>query len=129
MSRNRPISTGRANKRFIVVNAEALTTLNDLSDVSVAGASTNQVLTFNGSQWIADDTQHREWKEDEFEPTAAQITFILSQGPEDTTSVFFIINGVTYDDQSDYSVSGQTVTWLNTLFLMEVGDKVIIKYV
>lgn len=68
------------------------------------------------------------WTEDEFTPTPAQITFAISSAPIDPASLFFIINGVIYDDTSDYTVSGQTVTWLNTLFLMESEDKVLIRY-
>lgn len=68
------------------------------------------------------------WKEDEYVPTVGQVSFSLSQSPQDTNSVFFVINGVIYDDTADYTVSGQTVTWLNTSFSLEITDVVIIKY-
>lgn len=80
-------------------------------------------VTIDGSAVV-----NRDWKEDEFNPSNDQITFVLSQTPEDQESVFFIINGIVYDDVEDYSVSGQTVTWTNFLFNIESSDHVVIKY-
>jgi hypothetical protein len=71
---------------------------------------------------------HSAWTEDEFSPTPAQVTFILSQAPTDSESIVFVVNGVIADDVVDYTVSGQTVTWLNTNFVMEAGDVVAIRY-
>ena len=68
------------------------------------------------------------WSEDEFIATLGQVTFILTQAPLDSVSLTVTVNGVTYDDTSDYTVSGTTVTWLNTLFSMDVGDQVLIRY-
>jgi hypothetical protein len=67
--------------------------------------------------------------QDEFTATSSQSTFALSRTPSDNQSVFFVVNGVIYDDQHDYTISGSTVTWLNTLFFMQAGDDVIIKYI
>ncbi len=69
------------------------------------------------------------WQEDEFTAAAAQVTFILSQAPTDATSLTFHVNGILYDDIADFTVSGVTVTWLNTPFVMGVGDKVHVRYV
>jgi hypothetical protein len=69
------------------------------------------------------------WKSDEFDTTLNQISFSLSTGPTDPNSVFFIVNGIIYDDVLDFTVSGSTITWTNHSFNFEVGDKVIIKYV
>lgn len=85
---------------------------------------TPDTITIDGS-----GVQGAEWHEDEFAPTAGQISFVLSSAPSDPDSVFVFVNGVVYDDSDDFTVSGQTVTWSNTLFLMELGDEVIIKYV
>lgn len=68
------------------------------------------------------------WNEDEFIATLGQITFILSQAPIDSVSLTVGVNGLKYDDTSDFTVSGTTVTWLNTLFSMDAGDQVIIRY-
>lgn len=68
------------------------------------------------------------WYEDEYDPDNDQITFTLTNAPTNTNSVFFIINGVVYDDVESYNVSGQTVTWTNTLFNIESTDHVVIKY-
>lgn len=68
------------------------------------------------------------WNEDEFTPTAGQVTFILSAPPKDQASIQFFVNGVLTDDVVDYTVSGQTITWLNTHYSMEITDKVIVRY-
>lgn len=67
-------------------------------------------------------------QEDEFVATAGQVSFILSQAPSNPVGVTVAVNGVIYDDVSDYTVSGTNITWLNTLFSMDVGDKVIVRY-
>lgn len=69
------------------------------------------------------------WVEDEFSPAGGQVTFILSQAPSDSDSLMMIVNGIVYDDGVDYTVSGQTLTWLAAAFAMESGDKVLIRYV
>lgn len=71
---------------------------------------------------------HSPWTEDEFVPTNGQITFILSLAPTDLVSLEFIVNGVHFDDATDYTVSGTTVTWLNAAFVMKTKDKVLIRY-
>lgn len=69
------------------------------------------------------------WLQDEFSPTTGQVSFVLSQAPTDPTSLFFVVNGVDYDDVSDFTVSGATVTWLDTDFSFRAGtDKVLIRY-
>jgi hypothetical protein len=68
------------------------------------------------------------WTEDEFTATAGQITFILSSAPSTAASFSLMVNGVFYDDTADYTVSGVTVTWLNTPFALEVGDKLHARY-
>ena len=69
-----------------------------------------------------------DWVEDEYIPTDNQISFLLTRAPSNPDSVFFIINGVTYDDLNDYTVSGQTITWTNSLFVISSDDKVVVKY-
>lgn len=68
------------------------------------------------------------WVEDEFTATPAQVTFILSQAPIDAVSLTFHVNGVLYDDVTDFSISGTTITWLDTAFVMSAGDKIHIRY-
>ena len=68
------------------------------------------------------------WSEDEFIPTAAQVTFILSFAPNDPLSLTMRVNGVAYDLGIDYTISGVTVTWLNLDFVMATFDKVHLRY-
>lgn len=68
------------------------------------------------------------WIEDEFIPTLGQVTFILSTTPTDAFSFSLHVNGVVYDDISDFIVSGTTLTWLNTPFSLDTTDQLIAKY-
>lgn len=71
---------------------------------------------------------HAAWVQDEFTATAAQVSFILSGAPSEALSLTFNVNGIDYDDVVDYTISGSTVTWTNAAFVMEAGDKVIVRY-
>ena len=71
---------------------------------------------------------HAPWVEDEFTATLGQITFILSAAPTDANSFSLHVNGVLYDDVADYTISGVTVTWLNTGVVMAAGDVVHARY-
>ena len=71
----------------------------------------------------------KSWKRDEFTATNGQVTFILSSAPADNSSVTLYVNGVMYDDVDDYTVSGTTITWLNTPFSMDAGDEILVRYV
>lgn len=68
------------------------------------------------------------WVEDEFVPTLGQVTFILSAAPLDPNSFSLHINGVVYDDGLDFTVSGTTLTWLNTPFSLDATDKLLARY-
>lgn len=67
------------------------------------------------------------WTKDEFIPTTGQVTFVLSQTPSDLASLELAINGVEYDDGVDYTVSAQTITWLDP-FTLRTKDKMIVQY-
>ena len=71
---------------------------------------------------------HLPWIGDSYIPTAGQITFILSQAPSDLESFRFYVNGVLVEDTNDYTVSGVTVTWLDSNYIMAVTDTVTIHY-
>jgi hypothetical protein len=70
----------------------------------------------------------QKWLEDTFTATAGQVSFILSQAPKDPVSVNLVVNGVDYEKPSDYVVSGTSLTWLNTLFTLEAGDRLLVRY-
>ena len=68
------------------------------------------------------------WTEDEFAPGLGQVSFILTSAPADPDSFSLHVNGVVYDDTADYTVSGTTLTWLNTLFSLDGSDKLLARY-
>lgn len=41
---------------------------------------------------------------------------------------YLLVNSAEYTVADDYTVSGTTLTWLDTDFVLEVGDRVIIIY-
>lgn len=102
---------------------------NTLNLRSVVGAG-GLVATENANEIEIDGSGvgHLPWLEDEYTPTAGQITFIITQPPADLVSMKFYVNGILYDDDGDYTVSGATVTWLGTNFVMQTTDKVHISY-
>lgn len=71
---------------------------------------------------------HATWVEQEWAATPGQVTFILAGTPTEATSLSFFVNGVMYDDDVDFTRSGNTITWLNAAFTMESGDKVHVRY-
>jgi len=66
--------------------------------------------------------------EEEITPTAGQVSFTLSWPPVSGPAVDFLVNGVDYEQDVDFSVSGQNLTWLNVPFSLEPGDHVTIRY-
>ena len=99
----------------------------DAGDLASGAALDGQVLTADGLGGAGWETRPQ-WVEDEFSPTNGQITLILSSVPTDPDSFSLQVNGLTYDDVTDYTRSGVTVTWLNTDFTLESGDKVVARY-
>lgn len=70
---------------------------------------------------------HLPWIQEEFTPTTGQITFIISNLPTDVASFEFNVDGVLFDEGADYTISGSTITWINSIVLKPV-DKVIVRY-
>lgn len=59
-----------------------------------------------------------------------QTGFALSQTPKDVADVVMTVNGVRYEygGGKDYTISGSTVTWLDTDFTLATTDEVIFTY-
>ena len=69
------------------------------------------------------------WFEEVYIATAGQTVFTLGRPPLDANSFQFSVNGVKYAESVDYSLVGDTVTWLNVAFILQAGDEVIAKYI
>lgn len=69
-----------------------------------------------------------DWSEEEFTPSLGQVTFILSNVPEDPVSLELKVNGVAADSGVEYSISGVTITWLNVNFSLGTADLVTVRY-
>ena len=67
-------------------------------------------------------------RQETFTPTLAQTAFVLAATPADTSDVRVFVNGVKYIVTSDFTVSGTTVTWLDTPFALDTLDTVEIVY-
>jgi hypothetical protein len=67
-------------------------------------------------------------QEDEFTATAGQTLFTLRYVPRSTESLRVEINGVGCDDVADYTINGKNITWLDTKFVLDAGDKIIVRY-
>ena len=69
-----------------------------------------------------------EWVEDEFTATVGQTVFALSAQVDTKGDVSVIVNTLGYARGTHFTVSGSTMTWLNTPFAMDTGDTVVVKY-
>ena len=83
----------------------------------------SELLTLADGMTAADGLLYR----DGYTPTVGQTVFTLTNTPSDT-SVEMFVNGVRYRHGIDYTVTGTTVTWLDTLFTLDGSDRVVITY-
>lgn len=68
------------------------------------------------------------WIEDEFTPSNGQVSFTLTRAPSDGFSRELFVNGVLADETGEYTISGETLTWLNTNFSLSTDDFLIARY-
>jgi hypothetical protein len=81
-----------------------------------------------GTRWVDRPSGSATWLEDAYTPTLGQVTFILSQTPTEPISLSLHANGIEAVETVDYTLSGLTLTWLNTEFSFETDDGVVIQY-
>lgn len=66
---------------------------------------------------------------DNFTPTAAQVNFVLSHAPANSSLVWVFVNGVFYEITEAWVFVGpQTVQWNNSEFVMATDDEVLVRY-
>lgn len=104
-----------------------LHTIGSHSDTAATGAQLN-TLVLGGNADPLHTHVASDKIEDEFAPTNGQVTFILSQAPNDLPGLLMLINGLPQDRGVDFAVSGVTVTWFNTTHTIEATDKVVFTY-
>jgi len=66
--------------------------------------------------------------EDEFTATAAQTVFTLTQPFTTGGLIVLTINGQRFALDTDFTAAGTTLTWLDTPFVLESGDSVVVIY-
>ncbi len=114
---------------LLVDGTRSMTGNLDIGNNKIINLANPTVATDGATKSYVDTQIGAAWREDEFVAAASQVTFILSQAPSDLDSFTLYVNGVAYDDADDYTVSGTTLTWLNTLFIMDAGDKLLARYI
>jgi hypothetical protein len=65
---------------------------------------------------------------DEFTPSNGQVVFELSATPTDYANLEVCVNGSEMDDITNYTISGNTLTWLDDPFILETTDKLVVRY-
>lgn len=65
---------------------------------------------------------------DGFTPTLAQTAFVLSQAPVAGGLIFVTVNGITYEQGTNFTVSGTTLTWTNVPFSLGTTDRLVARY-
>lgn len=94
----------------------------------------NNVGRFKKVKWGTDDVPPgggggSAFAEDEFTVASnGQTSFVLSQTFLSGGLSILFVNSTGYAEGTDYTVSGTTLTWLDTDFTLEIGDKVVLKY-
>lgn len=103
---------------------------------TVAGLQGDALPAFSGGDLLARNSADTAWVasvevEELITPTLGQVSFILSNTPLTTDRVQMYVNGVEYEQGAgkDFTVSGTTVTWLNTPFTLETDDSVAFRYI
>ena len=93
-------------------------------------SASTKVLQTDGTGGFAliDTPTGAAWLEEAITPTLGQITFILSQAPTEPASLSLHANGIEAKETDDYTLSGTTLTWLNSEFSFETNDDIVIKY-
>ena len=104
------------------------------------GATADHVITWNGSTWVAQDQQgdgpdfeQETLASEAISGTDTALSATLSSAPVSDASVVLRLNGVTQTQGAgaDYSVSGQTITWLagtGTAVDMDTSDELVVTY-
>lgn len=87
-----------------------------------------RLMCYRYSGEFLGSSEGADWHTDEWYATAGQVSFLLSYPVLVVGSFSFVVNGVEYDDPESFTRSGQTVTWLNTQFVMDAGDHVVARY-
>jgi len=60
--------------------------------------------------------------------SSGQTSFPLTNTPVDVNDIVFYVNGLAYQNGIDFTSTTSAITWLNSPFLMEDGDDIIITY-
>lgn len=73
-------------------------------------------------------TSVAEFQQDSFTAIPAQVLFTLTTSFYPNGLSIIIVNGLVYTQGADYTISGTTLTWLNTPFTFVGGESVVVKY-
>lgn len=71
----------------------------------------------------------KDYRYEAITPINLQTVFPLAETPVDAATVRFSVNGVSYEPTTNFTVSGATVTWLDTPFTIQATDFVEVEYV
>jgi hypothetical protein len=63
-----------------------------------------------------------------FIPTIGQTLFTLASFPAPGGLSAVVVNGMTYEEGHDYTISGPSLTWLNTSALLDTSDRLVVTY-
>lgn len=77
---------------------------------------------------IVDVTGGDQFTEDEFTPTNGQTVFTLTETYVTGGLATFYVNGIAYRRDTDYTISGTTLTWLDGPFTLSSSDEVFVVY-
>jgi len=89
-------------------------------------SSSNEVEVYNGSSWEGIGNSSAQTHDSEtFDGDDSTTAFTLANSTT-TNAIFVVINGVTQEPGTDYTVSGTTLTFTTA---PKTGDKIVVRYV
>ena len=94
----------------------------DLSPTSVVNNGDNI------DEIVASDPNSHQHEREQFVATAGQTVFNVANTIKFPDAAILSIYGISYRIGTDFTVSGTTVTWTDTLFVIDAGDCVYIDY-
>ena len=104
------------DSRDDLTNADIRFLALDIAQEAAATSGTGGSGTFN-------------YKEEEFTPSfGGQTTFILAETYSAGGFSDLSINGATYAQDTEYTVSGTTLTWLDVGFTLDTLDRLVLRY-
>lgn len=99
----------------------------------IVGNAPGDVLTWNGTEWLPGTGAGGAFNRQDFVVAPAQTVFVLAQLPHSSAGTLVFVNGDLQRQSidgppGDYTLVGQTITWVSTDFALPTNAIVSVYY-